>query len=104
MLHIEIPEFCSNYITDTFVCFSGIPCLSLCYWNSLLTGGFANGQIVIYDSDSGAKMVEIAAHSRCINALDIALQAGLVSYKNKFIHMVLYMFLNKSVCKVVCIE
>ena len=67
------------YILLRFVWFSGVTCPSLCYWSSFLIGGYANGQIVIYDSDSGAKMVEIAAHARCINAMDVATKAGLVS-------------------------
>ena len=62
-------------------CDSEIPCTSLCFWETLLIGGFTNGQIIIYNSESGAKMVEIAAHARCINALDIAPDAGLVSIR-----------------------
>lgn len=53
-------------------------CTSICFWNSLLIGGFANGQIFIYDSDSGAKMVEITAHARSIYAMDVASKTGLV--------------------------
>ena len=57
---------------------SGLPCLSLCFWNSLLIGGFTDGLIKIYNCETSAKMIEIAAHARYINALDVAVQAGLV--------------------------
>lgn len=56
-----------------------VPCLSLCFWNGILIGGFANGLVKLYDACSGAKLVEVAAHARCINALDLAPEAGLVS-------------------------
>ena len=59
--------------------YSEVPCTCLCFWDTLLIGGFTNGQIVIYNSDSGAKLIEIAAHARSINALDVAPDSGLVS-------------------------
>ena len=52
--------------------------MCLCFWENLLIGGFTNGQIVIYNSDSGAKAIEITAHARSINALDVAPDSGLV--------------------------
>jgi hypothetical protein len=57
---------------------SEVPCMCLCFWENLLIGGFTNGQIVIYNSDSGAKAVEIGAHARSINGLDVAPDSGLV--------------------------
>ena len=57
---------------------SGAACLCLCFWGSLLIGGFANGVVRIYDAKTGLRKVEIAAHSRCITALDVATEAGLV--------------------------
>lgn len=56
----------------------GAACLSLCFWNSTLIGGFTNGKILLFSTDSGAKTVEISAHARCINALDVAPKAGLL--------------------------
>lgn len=69
-----------NLHTLTHVLWHGseVPCVALCFCDSLLIGGFTNGQIVIYNSESGAKMVEIAAHARCISALDVAPASGLV--------------------------
>lgn len=37
------------------------------------------GQIVVYNIKSGAIQFDIAAHSRCINALDVVPEVGLVS-------------------------
>ena len=62
-----------------FICCSGFPCLSLCCWGSLLVAGFSNGQIRLYSVETGQKTVEIAAHGRCITALDVARDSGLVS-------------------------
>ena len=59
---------------------SGAACLCLCFWGSLLIGGFANGVVRIYDAKTGLRKVEIAAHSRCITALDVATEAGLVRW------------------------
>ena len=39
---------------------------------------FSNGVIRLYSVDNGQKMVEIAAHGRCINAIDVAENTGLV--------------------------
>ena len=66
--------------THTITC-SEVPCMCLCLWDKLLIGGFTNGQIVVYSSESGAKLVEIAAHARSITAVDVAPKTGLVYYK-----------------------
>ena len=43
-----------------------------------MIGGFANGQLRLYNSESGMKLVEIAAHARSITALDVASSAAMV--------------------------
>lgn len=58
---------------------SGIPCLCLSFWNTFIIGGFANGQLRLYDSESGVKVVEVTAHARPVMALDVAPSAGMVS-------------------------
>ena len=58
--------------------YRGVPCLCLCSWGQLLIAGLANGLIRLYSVHTGKKMVEIAAHARCISALDVAQDAGLV--------------------------
>lgn len=57
---------------------SGVPCLCLAFWNTFIIGGFANGQLRLYDSESGVKVVEVTAHARTVVALDVAPSAGLV--------------------------
>lgn len=65
--------------------YSEVPCMCLRFWENLLIGGLTNGQIVIYNSDSGAKAIEITAHARSINALDVAQDSGLVRYNKLLI-------------------
>ena len=59
-------------------CCSGVPCLCLGFWNTFIVSGFANGQLKLYDSESGVKVVEVTAHARPVVGLDVALNAGLV--------------------------
>lgn len=54
-------------------------CLSV--WNTFVIGGFANGQLRLYDSETGVKVVEVTAHARPVMALDVALNAGMVRNK-----------------------
>lgn len=56
----------------------GVPCICLCFWKLFLIGGFSNGLIKIFNSESGSKSVEIAAHSHSITAMDIAHKSGLL--------------------------
>lgn len=63
---------------------SEVPCMCLCFWENLLIGGFTNGQIVIYNSDSGAKAIEIGAHARSITSLDVAPDSGLVREEGRW--------------------
>ena len=41
-------------------------------------GGFSDGSLKLYSSNRGEKLVEIAAHGRWINTVDIAKTQGLV--------------------------
>ena len=41
-------------------------------------GGFSDGSLKLYSINRGERLVEIAAHGRWINAVDIAKTQGLV--------------------------
>ena len=58
---------------------SGVPCLCLAAWQSYIMGGFANGQLRLYNSETGVKVMEVSAHGRPVTALDVAPSAGMVS-------------------------
>ena len=47
-------------------------------WDGLIIAGYISGHIRTYDFSTGIIKVEISAHARCINGLDIAPQTGLV--------------------------
>ena len=47
-------------------------CTCLGFWHNMLIGGFGNGKIRIYNSENGRELVEIAAHARWINSLDVS--------------------------------
>ena len=63
--------------------------MCLRFWDTLLVGGFTNGRIIIYNAKSGAKMIEIVAHARSINALDVAPDSGRVSISALFSFLLL---------------
>lgn len=52
--------------------------MNLGLWNGLIIVGYSSGHIRIFDMSIGIIKVEIFAHARCINALDIAPSSGLV--------------------------
>lgn len=58
---------------------SGVPCLCLSVWNTFIIGGYGNGQLRLYDSESGIRVVEVSAHARPVLAIDVASSAGIVS-------------------------
>ena len=60
-------------------CVSGVPCLCLAFWQSYIIGGFANGQLRLYDCETGIKTIEVSAHARPVMALDVAPSVGQVS-------------------------
>ena len=74
-VYLSVSLLCTHTHTHTY---RGVPCLCLCSWGQLLIAGLANGLIRLYSVHTGKKMVEIAAHARCISALDVAQDAGLV--------------------------
>ncbi|KAL5470792.1 hypothetical protein EMCRGX_G028811 [Ephydatia muelleri] len=55
------------------------PCTCLGFWQNMLIGGFGNGKICIYNSENGRAMVEILAHGRWINSLDVSENGMLLS-------------------------
>ncbi len=59
--------------------FSGMPCFCLSAWQSFVIAGFANGIVRFFDIHSGTKVLEMAVHARPITAMDVAVDAGLVS-------------------------
>ena len=58
---------------------SGVPCLCLAFCQPYIVGGFANGQLRLYDSETGVKVIEVSAHARPVTALDVAPSASMVS-------------------------
>ena len=61
--------------------------MSLALWNGFITAGYSSGHIRLFDLSLGILKVEICAHSRCINSLDIALETGLVSFVFLYMHI-----------------
>ena len=57
-----------------------MPCASIALWNGLIIAGYISGLIRLFDLTSGIIKVEICAHSRCVNALDVAAESVLVCY------------------------
>ncbi|CAF4536944.1 unnamed protein product, partial [Rotaria magnacalcarata] len=55
---------------------SGITSLSI--WKNCIAASYANGMIRFFDAESGQVSGTIAAHSRCINAIDCN-EEGLVA-------------------------
>ena len=44
----------------------------------LIIGGYGCGHIRVFNATSGSMLVEVSAHSRWINAIDISKESGLV--------------------------
>lgn len=54
------------------------PCSSLGLWNECVVGGYGSGHLRVFCAKTGALAAEVAAHTRWINAVDIAPKTGLV--------------------------
>ncbi len=65
-----------SLISNAF-CFSE-PCTSLGLWRGLIVAAFGDGHLRVFDMENGRMYVEVAAHARWINAVDVA-KNGLVS-------------------------
>lgn len=61
--------------------------MSVVMSNTFLIAGFSSGHIRMYDLKHAVLKIEICAHARCINSLDIALHGGMVS-KTSFIILI----------------
>ena len=57
----------------------GFPCTSIAAHNELLIASFSSGHLRFYDLASGDLCVEVAAHSRSINALAVNADSTVVS-------------------------
>ncbi|XP_077992745.1 WD repeat-containing protein 54-like [Glandiceps talaboti] len=57
---------------------SGSTCTAVCLFNDYVAGAYGSGHIRIFDVNSGNVQVEICAHAKWINAMDIAPSAGLL--------------------------
>ena len=64
-------------------------CTSINWWRDFVAAGFANGQISIYSPDRGQRLIDLNAHSKWINGIDIAPKTGLV----RLLYLLLYLFL-----------
>lgn len=47
-------------------------CTSLGLWRGLVIAAYGDGHLRVFDMETGRMFVEVAAHARWINALDIA--------------------------------
>ena len=56
----------------------GYPATSICLWKTFVIAGYGSGHVRIFSFETGVIIVEIAAHAKWINAIDIAPQAGLL--------------------------
>ncbi|KAL5017187.1 hypothetical protein ScPMuIL_006776 [Solemya velum] len=56
----------------------GEACSSILLWNSILVAAFGNGQIKVFNSQTGKIGAVVNAHARWINSIDIATESGQV--------------------------
>lgn len=56
----------------------GFPCASVRLWKSLIIASYGSGHVRVFNAETGTIKVEISAHAKWINAIDIADQAGLL--------------------------
>ncbi|EDV20827.1 uncharacterized protein TRIADDRAFT_50926 [Trichoplax adhaerens] len=54
------------------------PCSSIRLWDKYIIGGYGSGHIRIYEANTGNLEIEIAAHARWVNAIDVAFEANLL--------------------------
>lgn len=54
------------------------PCTSLALWKGILVAAFGNGQLCVYNVTSGKLGATVHAHARWINAIDVAMETGMV--------------------------
>lgn len=57
---------------------SGSPCNSVCLWKGVIVAGYASGHLRLFNANTGRMGAEVTAHARCINAVDVASESGLV--------------------------
>ncbi|EDO41534.1 predicted protein [Nematostella vectensis] len=56
----------------------GNPCSSIALLRNLVIGGYGTGHIRVFNGATGKLLIEVCAHARWINALDVAPDAGLL--------------------------
>jgi WD40 repeat protein len=76
------------------------PCQCLCHWRGILVAGFSNGTIRLYNTETGRKMAEIAAHGRSVTGVDTAQDSGLVSTVYSGTTLIQYIIGTEDVCDV----
>ena len=54
-------------------------CTSLGLWKGLIVASYGDGHLRVFDMETGRMFIEVAAHARWINALDVA-RNGLVRF------------------------
>ena len=54
------------------------PVVAVCWWKDMVIGGYGDGTMRVCSSRSGTVLVEVHAHSRWINSIDVARDTGLV--------------------------
>ena len=82
------------------VCIRSFPCQCLCHWRGILVAGFSNGTIRLYNTETGRKTAEIAAHGRSVTGVDTAQDSGLVSTVYSGTTLIQYIIGTEDVCDV----
>ncbi|XP_006881055.1 PREDICTED: WD repeat-containing protein 54 [Elephantulus edwardii] len=54
----------------------GVPCPSVQLWQGIVAAGYGNGQVRLYEANTGTLHAQISAHARAVCALDLAPDTG----------------------------
>ncbi|XP_070541054.1 WD repeat-containing protein 54-like [Ptychodera flava] len=57
---------------------SGCTCSAVCLFSGFVAGAYGSGHIRIFDANTGSLHVEICAHAKWINSMDVAPSVGLL--------------------------
>lgn len=86
---------CCVVYNDTLFFFS-FPCASVRLLKTWIIAGYGSGHVRIFNIETGAIKVEIAAHAKWINAIDVAESADLVSYISNFGWLIEYVMYSRQ--------
>ena len=75
---IGIPLHVVTFAVLRPLSFSHVACVCLEWWKEVLISAGGDGKVRMYNGMSGSLLVEISAHGRWINSLDVAHENSLV--------------------------